>query len=109
LQNAGLTIIRFENDQLKDNLDGVLETIKSYLHEASPLLSKEGRPRSGRGGYQRTAKRTFFVEVTNHPGCASKERDYLLVAQPPLLGKEGIDRDQSNGLQIDHRDKFTTS
>src|SRR5215475_5132133 len=31
----------------------------------------------------------FLLEITNHPVCAAKERDLLLMAQPPLLGKEG--------------------
>jgi very-short-patch-repair endonuclease len=31
LEKQGLTVIRFENDELKENLDGVLETIKAYL------------------------------------------------------------------------------
>jgi very-short-patch-repair endonuclease len=31
LEKQGLTVIRFENDELKDNLEGVLETIQSYL------------------------------------------------------------------------------
>ena len=31
LEKQGLTVIRFENDELKENLDGVLEKIKSYL------------------------------------------------------------------------------
>ena len=31
LENQGLTVIRFENDEVKDNLDGVLETIERYL------------------------------------------------------------------------------
>ena len=31
LEKQGLTVIRFENDELKESLDGVLETIKSYL------------------------------------------------------------------------------
>ena len=31
LEKQGLTVIRFENWELKDNLDGVLETIKRYL------------------------------------------------------------------------------
>jgi very-short-patch-repair endonuclease len=31
LEKQGLTVIRFENDELKENLDGVLETIKLYL------------------------------------------------------------------------------
>jgi very-short-patch-repair endonuclease len=31
LQKQGLKVIRFENDELKDNLDGVLETINRYL------------------------------------------------------------------------------
>jgi very-short-patch-repair endonuclease len=32
LQERGLTILRFENDELKGNLDGVLETIKRHLN-----------------------------------------------------------------------------
>ena len=56
-----------------------------------PLLSKEGRPRSGRGGYQGTAERTdCLFEFTNHcycfalsgsrfaPVCAAKERDLFI-------------------------------
>jgi len=31
LEKQGLTVIRFENQELKENLDGVLETIKRYL------------------------------------------------------------------------------
>jgi len=31
----------------------------------------------------------FWLEFTNHPVCAAKERDLLLMAQPPLLEKEG--------------------
>src|SRR5579862_2896050 len=31
LEKQGLTVIRFENDELKENLDWVLERIKSYL------------------------------------------------------------------------------
>jgi hypothetical protein len=79
-----------------------------------PRLSKAGCPSDqtleprGRGGYQRTAKRTFllkaaryracirsahvlffFVEVTNRPVCASKERGHYLMAQPPRLAKAG--------------------
>jgi hypothetical protein len=37
-----------------------------------------------------TAKRTFFVEVTNRPVCAAKEASrHCLMAQPPRLGKAG--------------------
>ena len=31
LEKQGLTVIRFENEEVKDNLDGVLETIERYL------------------------------------------------------------------------------
>jgi very-short-patch-repair endonuclease len=31
LEKQGLTVIRFENRELKENLGGVLETIKRYL------------------------------------------------------------------------------
>jgi len=31
LEQEGLTIIRFENDELYDHLEGVLETIKQAL------------------------------------------------------------------------------
>ena len=31
LEKQGLTVIRFENEELKENLDWVLERIKSYL------------------------------------------------------------------------------
>ena len=31
----------------------------------------------------------IFVEVTNHPVCATEERGHLLMTQPPLLRKEG--------------------
>ena len=31
----------------------------------------------------------YFVEVTNHPVCAARNGAISLVAQPPLLGKEG--------------------
>ena len=31
LEKQGLTVIRFENDEVKDNLDAVLETIERYL------------------------------------------------------------------------------
>jgi hypothetical protein len=50
----------------------------------SPRLFKAGCPRDqnvrtrGRGGYQGTAQRTLFAEVTNHPVCAAKERDLLI-------------------------------
>jgi hypothetical protein len=33
--------------------------------------------------------RSCFVEVTNRPVCASKERDLFIYAQPPRLGKAG--------------------
>ena len=31
----------------------------------------------------------ILFEFTNHPVCAAEERDLLIEAQPPLLGKEG--------------------
>ena len=31
----------------------------------------------------------LFVDVTNRPVCAAKERDHQLMAQPPRLGKAG--------------------
>jgi very-short-patch-repair endonuclease len=31
LEKQGITVIRFENDEVKENLDGVLEAIQSYL------------------------------------------------------------------------------
>src|SRR5215831_10163911 len=31
----------------------------------------------------------ILLEFTNHPVCAAKERELLLMAQPPLLEKEG--------------------
>ena len=34
--------------------------------------------------YARVALHILF-EFTNHPVCAAKERDFLLMAQPPLL------------------------
>jgi len=30
-----------------------------------------------------------LFEITNHPVCAAKEWIFLLMAQPPLLSKEG--------------------
>ena len=58
-----------------------------------PLLSKEGRPRSGRGWlvksrvaslYARVAILILF-EITNHSVCAAKERDLFIngAATPP--------------------------
>ena len=88
---------------------GVTMSHGSYI----PLLSKEGCSRHqterreatlcGANGVVIIEPRSvpFFVEVTNHhqcfalpgsrfaPGCALKERDLLLMAQPPLLEKEG--------------------
>jgi len=67
-----------------------------------PLLFKEGKFatsrkwceatlfRSERGGYQRTAKRTFFVELTNRPVCSDKGTGPSsdAAATPPWKGGE---------------------
>jgi len=48
-------------------------------------------PLSGAAGvvFQESRSAPHFVEVPNHPGCAAKEGNRLISAQPPLLGKEG--------------------
>jgi hypothetical protein len=73
---------------------------RSYISYI-PLLSKEGCSRHqtecreatlwGANGVVLIEPRSapFFIEVTNHPVCALKEWDLLLMAQPPLLEKEG--------------------
>src|SRR5215831_12736811 len=65
-----------------------------------PLLSKEGRPRSGRGWlvksrvasvYARVAILILF-EITNHPVCATKERDlFINGAATPPFSRRGMD------------------
>ena len=81
-----------------------------WLRAHSPPFSKEGCPRhqtvrSARAGwlvkgrvaslYARVAL-LILLEITNHPVCASKERDLLIEAQPPLLEKEGTELDSTD-------------
>src|SRR5215472_6352035 len=51
--------------------------LRSILSRADGVVSKMSR------------SLLILLESTNHPVCAAKERDLLLMAQPPLLEKEG--------------------
>jgi len=71
-----------------------------WLREGpSPLLFKEGCLRINKkipfltaqtGWLVKGRAASLFFEVTNHPVCAAKDASrHLLIAPPPLLGKEG--------------------
>ena len=44
LESLGLKVIRFENRDVFENIEGVLERIQNALKQANPLLAKDGCP-----------------------------------------------------------------
>jgi hypothetical protein len=60
-----------------------------------PRLFKAGCPsdqtleREGGAVVKEPRSAPYFLELTNRPVCANKERDRFLMAQPPRLEKAG--------------------